>query len=202
MSQGGKHRPFRLPLIDIATRQPSTGAEYGAVILGGTALYGPDQDQLNEAVERIQNAIEGTLTNHLLMARNHLEKLVRQSLGENVNDRVLGAVLGRSLRLGAVCVLPCLTVNGRVMRMYFHKNNRLMVKTKLASLGSCLSGKTAMSVDNAQFECFPQREWGTRFVVKQLLAHLAYEGRAVFLDEDLFGSPLSSIEHALSTRRK
>jgi hypothetical protein len=167
------------------------------VTLGGTTLYAPDADWLNAAVEQIQEAIGQTLKKHLLIVRNQLEKLAIDRIGEQVSERVFGAVLGRSLRFGITSVLPCLTIHGHILRMYFHSLNRPAIEERLGLLNRLLSKNTAISVEAAQLACFPEREWGTKFIAKQLLSHLAYQGRAVFIDDDLFASPTPSLENAL-----
>ena len=43
--------------------------------------------------------------------------------------------------------------------------------------------------------CFPDREWGT-YVASRYMNHLAYLGRAVFLDRELFAWP-KEVEDAL-----
>jgi hypothetical protein len=172
------------------------------VTLGGVSLYGPDAAWLNSAVELIQKAIEQSARDHLLLVRNQLEKFTMERIGEDLSDRVLGAVIGRSLRFGTTTVLPCLTVNGRTFRLYLHKGKLPEIAEKLELLDRLLTERTAISVEAAQLACFPERGWGTKFLAKQLLSHLAYQGRAVFVDDDLFACPLPSIKHALHNRRK
>jgi hypothetical protein len=202
MPQSTNRKPPRLTLADIATKQPYTGTPCSAVTLGGITLYAADADWLNGAVDRIQKALEEPLREHLLLVRNQLEKLAKARIGEEVSDRVLGAVIGRSLRLGVGIVLPCLTANGNVLRMYSHCRNLPLLNEKLELLSDLVFAKLAISVEAAQLACFPVRGWGTKFIAKQLLSHLAYKGRAVFVDEDLFASPLPSIEHAIHKHRK
>ncbi len=189
-------------LADIATRQPEVGERFSVVILGGTALYARDGKWLAGAIQRIQGVIEDVLRENLLVARNHLEKLVRERLEEDLNDRVLGAVLGRSLRMGRTAVFPCLTVYGRIFRMYFSTSSIELLNSKLELLEDLLREKAAVSVAAAQSACFPELEWGTQFISKQMLAHLAYVGRAVFVDQDLFTSPLPSLRDAFGNPRK
>jgi hypothetical protein len=202
MPQNANRKPPRLTLADIATRQPDAGAPCSALTLGGITLYAADADWLSRSVDRIQKALEEPLREHLLLVRNQLEKLAKERIGEEVSDRVLGAVIGRSLRFGVGIVLPCLTSNGNILRMYAHSKNLSVLNEKLGLLDALVSEKSAISVEAAQLACFPVRGWGSKFIAKQLLSHLAYRGRAVFVDDDLFASPLPSIEHANRNRRK
>src|SRR5262245_55404202 len=100
----------KLSLAAIATKQPEVGKRFAAVTLGGVCLYGPDHEFLDLAIGRIQMAIETGLDDSLLSARNQVEKAAREALSEPVSERVLGAVLGKSLRLGVASMLPCLTI--------------------------------------------------------------------------------------------
>lgn len=202
MPPNAKRRTAKISLATLCTKQPDTGKRYAAMTLGGVSLYAPDADFLAAAVDRIQTAIEDVLADHLLLIRNQLEKSTRELLKEELTDRVLGAVLGRSLRLGAASMLPCLTVNGRVLRMFFHRKNKPQIDEKLRALDDILQQNTAISVDAGQLACFPQRGWGTKFLAKQLLAHLAHRGRAVYVDDDLFTTPLPLIKDALGHNHK
>jgi hypothetical protein len=186
-----------LSLAQIETKQPGSGTPYAVLVLGGISLYGPDANWLNNSVNRIQKAVEQSASEQLLLVRNQLEKATRERIGEDIGERVLSAVIGRTLRYGALTILPCLTINARILRSYFHKIRLLEINQKLELLDRLITEKTAMSVEAAQSACFPEREWSTKFFAKQLLSHLAYKGRAVFLDEDLFASPFASIKNAL-----
>jgi hypothetical protein len=168
--------------------------------LGGTSLYGRNNEWLKAAVDQIQTAIEYALGEHLLLTRNQLKKLAEEHIEEAIADRVFGAILGLSCRFGNTCVLPCLTVNGRILRMYFHSQNLPSVEEKLRLLDHLLSERTAVSLEAAQEECFPDRGWSTEFVARQLLCHLSYKGRAVLVDDDLFTSPIPSVVNALRNR--
>src|SRR5262249_52050044 len=149
------------------------------------------------AVGRIQKSIEHAVGEHLLLTRSQVKRLAEEHLEETVADRVFGAVLGLSLRFGLTCVLPCLTVNGRIWRMYFHNRNLPSLGEKLGLLDRLLSERTAVSVEAAQEACFPDRGWSTELIAKQLLSYLAYKGSAVLVDDDLFKSPIPSVASAL-----
>jgi hypothetical protein len=189
-------------LADIGTKQPDSGTPWAVVTLGGVSLYGPEALWLDSAVERIRKAVEQAARERLLVVRKQLEKVAKERIGEDVSERVLGAVIGRSLRLGITIVLPCLTINGHILRMYSHKDNVPEIRGKLALLDALLTEKTAISVEAGQSACFPGRGWETKFLARQLLSHLAYKGRAVFVDDDLFASPLPVIQDALRNRCK
>ena len=202
MPPNANRKQSRWTLADIGTKQPDAGAPWAVVTLGGVSLYGPDAPWLDAAIERIRKAVEQAARERLLLVRKQLEKVAKERIGEEVSERVLGAVIGRSLRLGITIVVPCLTINGRVLRMYSHKDNIVDIREKLALLDALLTEKTAMSVEAGQSACFPGRGWETKFLARQLLSHLAYKGRAVFIDDDLFASPIPSIKDALRNRCK
>jgi hypothetical protein len=199
-----KRPTSELRLSDITTRRhaDAPSGSYAELTLGGMTLYAPRMDGLLTAVERVAAAIEISSKSNLLVARNLLQKLAEQNLGEELNERIYGAVLGKTLRLARVLAIPCLTINARVMRMYIHPSNLAIYQSKLKSLRASLDNGTAVSTDAAQLTCFPERGWSTKFIAKQLLSRLAYTGEAVFVDQDLFASTRLCIEDAPRNRRK
>jgi hypothetical protein len=137
----------------------------------------------------LQATIEEVSHENLLLIHQLLLNLTRQQLGYSVEDRIFGAVLGRALRLGRIVVLPCLTVNNRILRTHFNSENAPIVSEKLSHLSGMLQNRPAVSVVAARAECFPDQAWGTSFMAQQLLGHLAYRGSAVCVDKDLFTFP-------------
>ena len=190
-------------LSEIATRRPNdeSSEPFASVTLGGITLYASRLDQIEAAVKKVEDAIEGVARAHFLLARSTLEKLTRERLRESVPDRLFGAVLGKTLRLARIAVIPCLTINGRLMRTYLHSSKLTIFEQKLGQMRNLLLGGVALSTDAAQSSCFPAREWGSSFAAKQLLGHLAFKGEAVFVDNDLFAATASSLENAPIARR-
>ena len=186
---------------EIVTRRPDDDSrQWASMSLGGTSLYSRSETVLKSAIDLLQAAIEEVSHANLLLIRQLVLKMTRQQLAQSVSDRVFGAVLGRTLRLGRVIAVPCLTVNNRILRTHLNANNLLIFNEKLARLSAMLHARPAVTIVAARAECFPEQDWGTSFMAQQLLQHLAYRGQAVCVDKDLFVLP-RTVEHAVVDSR-
>lgn len=189
-----------LLLNQIETRRPSdTGWE--TLTLGGTNFYAKNEKALLETLDRLQSAIDIGLKLHFCLIRQVLRTVVAKHLQEDVPERIFGAVLGRALHVGAVMSIACLTANRKVLRVYLHPSRQEELSRNLQLLEHVLKSQTALSVLAAQTVCFPNREWGTRYMAQQLLGHLALNGKAVFMDKDLASWP-RTIEDAVHKHRQ
>jgi hypothetical protein len=181
-----KSKPLRLN--EIETRRPLSN-DCVCVSLGGTNLYAQDGKALLAALDGLQGTIEKVLAQNFCLIRQVLRSVVVRELGQEVPDRIYGAILGRALRFGTVAALPCLTVNNKVLRTYLLASRFPELQHKLQVSTDLLRSQSAVSVLAVQSRCFPEREWGSSYMAQQLMGHLALRGLAVFVDKDLFSWP-------------
>lgn len=181
-----KNKP--LTLKEIETRRPMSG-DCVCVSLGGTNLYARDERALLAALDRLQSTIEKGLAQNFCLIRPVLRSVVVRELGQEVPDRIFGAILGRALRCGTVMALACLTVNNKILRTYLLASRMHELQSKLQLSTSLLRSQSAVSVLAVQSSCFPDRGWATSYMAQQLMGHLALRGLAVFVDKDLFTWP-------------
>jgi hypothetical protein len=190
-----KSKPLRLK--EIETRRPLS-RDCACVSLGGTNLYARDEKALLAALDQLQGTIEGVLASNFCLIRQVLYSVVVRELGQEVPDRIFGAILGRALRFGTVRALACLTVNNKILRTYLLASRFTELQNKLRVSTDLLRSQSAVSVLAVQSSCFPEREWGSSYMAQQLMGHLALRGLAVFVDKDLFSWP-KVVEDAVRT---
>lgn len=166
--------------------------------LGGTTVYARNKEDLLRVIGVIESAIERVLLDHLTLPRNVLKGKVKEAIEGfgGVSKGLFGAILGRMLRLGVLKVLPCLTVNGKIKRVYIHSLKYEQHKQKVADLTGHLKKNYTLNVKAAHHLCFPENGWATYFMAEDMLGHLAYRGLAVYEDKDLFIWP-QEIEDAV-----
>jgi hypothetical protein len=181
-----KSRP--ISLTEIETRRP-VADDCFCISLGGVNLYARDEKALLAALDRLQGTIEKVLAQNFCLIRQVLRSVVVRELGQEVPDRIFGAILGRALRFGTVAALPCLTVNNKILRTYLLASRFPELQTKLQASTDLLRSQSAVSILAVQSSCFPEREWGSSYMAQQLMGHLALRGLAVFVDKDLFSWP-------------
>jgi hypothetical protein len=177
-----------LRLTQIETRRPG-GGDAACVSLGGTNLYARDQKALLSALDQLQVAIEAVLSQNFCLIRQVLYRVVARELEQEIPERVFGAVLGRSLRLGTIRPFASLTVNNKILRTYMLASRLTELQSKLSAVTALLKSQTAVSTLAAQSICFPRREWATSYMAQQLMGHLALRGMAVYVDRDLLSWP-------------
>ena len=113
-----------------------------------------------------------------------------------MDSAVFGAVLGRLLGLGDMEGLVTLTVNSRTFCVYVKGDRVAEAVANITRAEALLKEKGTLSPREVQNVCFPRREWGTYIASKFMLGHLAYLGRAVFMDQELFAWP-QEVENAV-----
>ena len=199
MARRSKQRSI---LCEIRTSRPQeTG--WSKMQLGGVTLYGPCEKDLLDAVNIIESSIESILLEHLTLSRKVLQGAVNERLIDHggVPKRLLGAILRRALRLGVMFEVPCLTENGKIKRVYMHSRNYPQYREKLAMLTDLLKRNYILDVRAAHSRCFPENGWASYYMAGDMLGHLAYLGRAVFEDSDMYTWP-QDVEDAVCNSLK
>lgn len=196
-------RPHRARKERISTVRPKGSASYVSARLGGSTLYARNAAALERDIKEVEAALAEALGAQLLQPKPSVEAQARRLLGEWANDRILGAIIGKGLRAARIRVLPCLTVNGRLFRLYLSESHYDGLKEKIAALDAAIQERAALTVDVARELCFGAGEDGlSRWYASQLLAHLAYRGRAVCADDQIYMSPLAEVRDAFGVHSR
>jgi hypothetical protein len=166
------------------------------VSFGGTTLYAKSQAILDAAIERLQKTVLWVCREHLILPRAVLNKLVTEQLAEELDRSLVGAIVGRLLSLGELEALPCLSVNSLPFTAVASARRVAELGEMILRAEDLLRRNGTLSPREVQALCFPDRGWGTYVASSLILNHLAYLGRAVFLDRELFAWP-KEVEDAL-----
>jgi hypothetical protein len=196
-----RNRSTRIRVGEISTRRSafSDSPNTAWISFGGTTLYGRNQAILESGVERIQESLLAVTSKHLILLRPSLSKLVREELGTESDHVAFGAILGRLLCIGELAELVCLTVNSRKLEAFVSGKRVLELNAHLAEVEAILRIRGTLSPREVQTLCFSKREWGSYVASVSILGHLAYLGKAVFIDKDLFAWP-KEVDDALRER--
>lgn len=157
--------------------------------LGGVTIYALNDDELRLHCDRVTAAMNRVMQAHASLARSHLEWLVEEDIKMRIDRRVLGALLGATLRLGILDQIPCAAVSGKVFRVYVHAASRPAFDERLVAVGAHLRKERVLHVRVVRESLFPKGGWGTWSSALHVLARLAYRGSAKYLDAKTFAWP-------------
>jgi hypothetical protein len=166
------------------------------VSFGGTTLYATSQRLLDAAIERLQKSVLRVCGEHLILPRASINKLVREELAEELDKSLIGTIVGRLLSVGELEALSCLSVNSLAFNALTSAGRAVELGGIIHRAEDFLRKNGTVSPREVQGLFFPDREWGTYMASSLILNHLAYLGRAVFLDRELFAWP-KEVEDAL-----
>jgi len=127
--------------------------------------------------------------------RKVLRTLVCDRLGQRVDDRLFGAVLGSQMRLGLIEAVGCAAISGKVFRVLINVNLLQVFQQRMLEIQERLRKCRVVTVADVRNQYFPGREWGTWSAAHHLLARLAQTGGAVYVDNRTFEWPVG-IENA------
>ena len=161
-----------------------------SVRLGGTTLYETDRSRLNESIAYVESLLKGALNRHaMLMDRKTLYAAVKSVYSTPIDQRLMGAVLGRLLSCGNAIALPCLSLKGSVFRVFSCASYEATISGWCNTVSRMLESCDALAVRTAQRTLFPAMQWGSWSSASYVLQHLAWVGRAICVGDKLFSWP-------------
>lgn len=170
--------------------------EYCAqVLLGGVRVFGESQRAIDEAISRVSNWLVQHLTQHFSLSRTIIRTLIRRDVGDFLDDRILGAVLGRLLRFGMAYSVPVMSFRGSTYRIYMIEENAHLFRERASEVRATLRDTRIMSVKVVQQKYFPDGGWGTWSSADHLCARLVFNGAARYVDKFTIAWP-RGLEHA------
>lgn len=165
------------------------------VRLGGITVYAATERGLQDGLKLLA---EATVEQSRILAsldRKVLRKLVCDTLGERVDDRLFGAVLGSQMRLGLIEAVGCAAISGKMFRVLINVDLLEVFQQRLLEVREKLRKCRIVTVGDVRNHYFPGREWGTWSAANHLLARLAQMGCAAYVDSHTFAWP-RGIENA------
>src|SRR5688572_16371002 len=181
----------RLRTTRAGLREPFASKRFG-----GITIYAQSDSELQEGFEELVKSIAAASSNNLLMTKNHILAVCREDLKIELPDRLASAAFGRLLALGRISVLPCLTINNRVFRLYFSKQWFPTVIEVLSRTRILLLERGALTpAEVISHNAFTAEI--NDFVATQILWHFAYKGSAMWAGDNTFVSAHEVIANAI-----
>jgi hypothetical protein len=185
------------PVVELVTSREDAGERHVSKKLGGVTVYAPTSKDYERGISDCENALDFALKLNLLVPKQRVFSDVKKSCPHYRNERLLGAVLGRMLRYGRAGVLPCLTQNARIFRLYFHPDSYALLLDWISIANDALNRKGLLSVDQLM-HCRLRNQFGlSRLCAAQIMWHLAFTGAAIWTGDDNFVSVDRLLDRAL-----
>lgn len=164
--------------------------------LGGVRLYAASEEKLNQGLALIGEAVSSQCGSLPSVDRAALQSLVCKQLGEIVEDRLFGAVLGQKMREGLIESIPCAAVNYKVFRVFVHRVQLGSFRRRLSELKRQLLSAGTMTVAEVRKSHFSDSQPSASSAAAHLFARLVLEGCATYGPRGVFVWP-KGLEHAL-----
>lgn len=152
-------------------------------------LYGSTQLCIARDMAKIGNAIDACGKRHMSVTRSVLQKLVSDTLGERLEKRVFGAVLGSRIRAAQFQALLCEAELGSEFRVFIHVTQIERFHAGMSQALQMLRSARSLMVKEVEGALFPARAYNTWSSASHLLARHAFEGRAEYVDRMTFRFP-------------
>jgi len=172
-------------LADICARRPR-GDDYSCTRLGGVSLYADTDCNVDGVIEAAIVQVRECLREFLLVPKGQYEKCVREEVEGDVDPRVLGAIVGHALSERKILVIPTLTENHKIFRLYMHPNNNEDFDRIVQSAERLLEKQSEVSARQVQQECWHGQTSPNWVGGMGILQYLAYRGRAVVHSNGVF----------------
>lgn len=157
--------------------------------LGGTTVYGPSESETLEMIEIVGKIIDACCEMHLSVTRSVLGKLASDKLGEPLEKRLFGALLGSRIRLGHLCVIMCEAETGAEFRVFLHRSKVGPFTAAREIAKRMLRTEQQIMVKALEQKLFGERAYNTWSSTSHVLARLAFQGIALYKDRMTFVAP-------------
>lgn len=185
-----------ISVMDSNSRQSSVGVQ-----LGGVTVYGQTRQQTIQAIQEIGQTIDDQGKSHLSITRPVLQKLVSDKIGERIERRLFGAILGSRVRFGQFEALLCEAEEGAEFRVFIHTDQIRRFRTALRDTQIILERSDEVIVKEIEDTLFPARAYNTWSSTSHVLARLVFEGKAEYVDKMTFRFP-KGLDDAVSDTKQ
>jgi hypothetical protein len=175
-------------MIKVSLKRPQSGA-VESVKLGGIVIYGRTMGQITDEIDRVGKAIAECGKAHLSATRPVLQKLVSEMIGQRLEKRLFGAILGSRIRMAEFAVLLCEAEQGSGFRIFVHITQLGHFRTCMGHALQMLRDARSLIVKDLEGRIFPMRAYNTWSSASHLLARHVFEGRAEYVDQMTFRYP-------------
>lgn len=161
-----------------------------SVGFGGVRVWAPNEAVLSQGLEELQIGIDTALTQHSSLDKNGLAFMLAELIGQRVDWKVLGAVLGAELRRGAVEEILCTSLSNKVFRVYIGASVRDRFLGQLNDATGLLRAKKQLKVTELRDRLFgADGGKGTWTQAAHVVAHMVFRGIAIYIDTHVVAWP-------------
>jgi hypothetical protein len=157
--------------------------------LGGVSIYSESARSLQEDLKLLGDEIVVQSAILPSIERKALRYLVCKKLGEEIEDRLFGAVLGSQMRMGHIDSIGCAADSGKVFRVLINAERLEVFQQRLIEVRLLLRKRNELRISEVRDLYSPGGEWGTWSAAKHLLSRLTQIGCAVYVDRYTFAWP-------------
>lgn len=154
---------------------------------GGTTIYAPDEQVLQEALRTISYTITTVAARYSCIRPNHLFGLCRRELP--IDMRLFRPCLNAEARYGRIELVRCLSNNAKPFKVVVEANRLEEFRTRVFQIIQLAQGTSTVRVRQVQDTYYPDRAKGTWFVAQQMLQRAMYLGYLIPQDEWSFKVP-------------
>ncbi len=163
------------------------GLEPVSLKLGGIKLWAKSESELTKSIDRIRNAIDRSLAEHLTVARPVLKKIVEKKMAVgSIDKRIFSAVLGTTLRNADADCIVVSAQSDKPYRVYLGKTQTEKWRIACAKALALLNSKEIVLVRDLETLIFNSRAYNTWSSTLHVLARLSYLGTVEYATEDSF----------------
>lgn len=101
----------------LSTAAPESKSAY-SVKFGGTRVWARNETECCRGIAELSAAIEHTLVGEFTLDRKGIRYVTGKSLGVILDQKVVNAVFGETLRLGKAVEVVCVSTTGKMFRVY------------------------------------------------------------------------------------
>jgi len=162
--------------------------------LGGLRVWAPSSRVLRAGLDEFQLGIETALIEHSSLDKVGVLFALGQLMGARINKRVVGAVLGRELRLGRVEEILCSATTNKVFRVYVGARALPCFAERLRVAREHLRRESHVRIKELRDQFFEPKP-GTWTQTAHLAGRMVFDGTAIYVDKYQIAWP-SGLERA------
>lgn len=162
----------------LSTTAPDAKAAY-CIKFGGTRVWARTETECRRGIAELSTAIGDALLNHFTLDRKGIRYVIGQALGVVLEQKVVNAVFGETLRLGNAVEIVCLSTTGKMFRVYLATNRLPEWLTRARQLQDFLFARKRVTISTIRDEFYGSAK-GTWTQASHIAANCVYRGMAIY----------------------
>jgi len=168
----------------LSIAQPAN-ANSASRMFGGIRIWAPDDAILDQGLEELRGAITEVLAENPTVDKRSLLYTAGAKLGEKIEKRVLGGVLGEELREGRADAVPCASLEHKTFRVYVSSASVAVFRARVEDIQRRLADSSSGSLlirEVRELHFGGKDKQGAWTCASHLVGRLVHIGMAVYVD--------------------